>query len=247
MKFLITIPCLFGAEHTEECIKSVVYQKDTDLYLIDNGAEQSVKDVINKYAFKHNPVLSNVLVKCNPQNVYVNPAWQQGIDFFLKNKEYTHLIIMNSDLIMQKDCMEILENRLTQNPDEIPIPIMTQDKLAMTRDINKGIAEALEVNGGTPGVFIVLSRKHVEIISPLPTYCLIWFGDNHIYDTLRQLGYKTVIPENLLSYHYWSQNVQKVQGISELIEKDKVLWEERGRKEMMALIEKHKNNDNRTN
>ena len=48
-KILIGIPCLFGAWHTKEAIESVVNYPDVTLLLIDNGAEESVKNVIANY------------------------------------------------------------------------------------------------------------------------------------------------------------------------------------------------------
>lgn len=216
MKILVVIPCLYGVDHTREAIESVINKPDVDLLLIDNGAEQSVKQVIvdakPKYCISH------------PQNIYVNPAWQYGIDTFLKLPEYTHLIIMNSDLIMQKDWDVVLRKRWAVNPDEICIPIIQDDKNMIAR-VSTDVLSAQLVHEGTPGVFITLSRKQVEIINPLPTECLVWFGDQWIYEILRGCGYQTVIPSNLISYHYWSQNVQKVAGIGEIIEEDKRQWE----------------------
>lgn len=215
MKILVSIPCLYGSAHTKEAIDSVI-KPNVDLLLIDNGAEPDVKRVLDRYP--------TALIIRNKENIYVNPAWQQAISYFLMNPQYSHLILMNSDLIMQKDWSEVCFKRWENNPDEILIPNMTQDKF-FNFPVHPGMSEVQRVYEGTPGVFITLSRKQAEIINPLPTEIKVWFGDNWIYEILRGLDYKTVIPENLWSYHYWSQTVQRVPGISELIEKDKVQWE----------------------
>ncbi len=237
IKILCSIPCLFGPIHTKEAIDSVYGKESVDVLLIDNGAEESIKNLFPNYPSTH--------IISNPQNVFVNPAWQQIIDYFLQHEEYSHLIIMNSDLVMQKNWSEVVINRLEENPDEICIPKIIEDKFFMTRD-NMGIFRTLDIDTkpsecqivteGTPGVFIVMNRKQVNIISPLPTECKIWFGDQFIYTILRSLGYTTVIPDNLLSYHYWSQNVQKVQGISEMIEEDKVNWTNVAEPKMKKII-----------
>lgn len=219
MKILVSIPCLYGPEHTQEAIESVVNKPDVDLLLIDNGAEESVKKVIIDSA-KNNLNITQII--SNHSNIYVNPAWQQAIDYFLNQPQYDYLILMNSDLIMHHDWDIILKSLWAENPDDIYIPEIINDKTF--QNFNKR-ESSVRVYEGTPGVFITLNRKQAEIINPIPKEIKVWFGDNWIYDILRGLGYKTIIPNNLLSYHYWSQNVQKVEGISELIEEDKRQWQ----------------------
>ncbi len=219
------MPVLYGVEHTREAIDSVFQSIDEtkhSLLIIDNNAEIGIKSWINHYeqissAFEVGHIT-------NEKNIYVNPAWQQGIDAFLSSDYYTHLIIMNSDLILQKDWLEVCINRWEKDPDEILLPVMVESKILTSR-VSTEICDAQLVHEGTPGVFITLNRKQAEIINPLPTECLVWYGDQFIFEILRGVGYKTVIPSNLISFHYWSQNVQKVAGISELIEEDKRQWE----------------------
>lgn len=229
IKILITIPCLYGPEHTDKAIASVCKE---ELLLIDNGAECSVKDVLKKYN-----KLDNVTIIHNQENMYVNYAWQQAIDYFLEHKEYTHLIIMNSDLIMHNSWDDVLKNRLKQKLSEIPIPVVKEDSNLLF-DVDMNITDNIEIpTSGTAGVFIVLNRKQVNIISPIPYNDIkVWFGDNWIYDILRNVGYVTVIPDNLLSFHYISQNIQKVKGISAIIEEDKKNWENIVKPKMLKLI-----------
>jgi hypothetical protein len=78
---------------------------------------------------------------------------------------------------------------------------------------------------GTPGVLICLNKTHANLVYPIPETLKVWFGDNWIYDGLRGVGYKTIIVNNLITYHSGSQNVSKVKGISEIIEQDKIEWE----------------------
>jgi GT2 family glycosyltransferase len=211
MKILVGIPCLFGYDHCKKAIDSVLNQNDVDLLLIDNGAEPKVKELIRYYsAFKI----------VNEKNIYVNPAWNQIIDFFLKS-EHDYLIIMNSDLIMQRNWSEVLRNRWNVNPDEILLPVMGN---SIPANVITDVAPAELVTSGTPGVFITLNRKQAEMIFPIPEACRVWFGDNWAYDILRTLGFETLIPSNLLAYHAWSQTVNKVKGISAIIEADKVAW-----------------------
>lgn len=211
---LTGIPCLFGAVHTKASIDSVI--NESDVLLIDNGAEQAVKDVISKY---------NCHKIHNKENIFVNPAWNQIISFFLNN-DYDTLVIMNSDIIMEKGWSGVLNKVET---DIIAVP-------------NLGSAsEDVEVHSGTPGVFIHLNRKQAEIIYPITDCIKVWFGDNWIYQILRTLGYKTIVYHELKANHYHSgsQNVSRVKGISEIIEEDKRQWAERGIPEMNEVIKKN--------
>ncbi len=217
MKYLIGIPCLYGAGHTKEAIESVVNKPGVDLLLIDNGAEPSVKEVLNSYSAK-----LNVKVISNPENIYVNPAWNQILNHFLNNK-YDYLLIMNSDLILHKDWKKVLDAYLNEYPNNIPIPYISSNRNDLDRNID--IFSSIEVVAGTPGVLICLNKSHVNLVYPIPETLKVWFGDNWIYDGLRGVGYKTIIVNNLITYHSGSQNVSKVKGISEIIEQDKIEWE----------------------
>ena len=95
-KILLSIPCLFGVEHTRECIESIAFKKDIDVHLIDNGAEESVKNLLADYERR----CPNVKVVHNEHNTFVNPAINQGMKHFLDNKEYEYFISINSDLIL---------------------------------------------------------------------------------------------------------------------------------------------------
>jgi hypothetical protein len=231
-RYLVGIPCLYGADHTRMAIDSVVYQENTDLLLIDNGAEPEVKQLISSYKER-----SNVSVIHNEENIFVNPAWNQIIDHFLKNNQYDYLLIMNSDLILKKNWNKLLDYYFSQLPDVIPLPVIVNDS-----DLNKFdtklVINHMEVEKGTPGVLIVLNRKHAEMIYPIPDYIKIWFGDNWIFENLRALGYKTVIPYNLISYHAWSKNVSRLPGAHDIIEEDKKQWAQYAHIDMNKLVDK---------
>jgi len=216
MKCLVGIPCLYGPGHTKEAIESVANKKDTAVLLIDNGAERSVKELINNYAKKE-----NVIVISNPENIYVNPAWNQIINCFL-DSEFDYLMIMNSDLTLHDKWKEVIDKHFESN-NSVPVPIISNNKEALSQKLQDG--GTIEVFEGTPGVLIVLNKEQAKFIYPIPETIKVWFGDNWIYEGLRRAGHKTVVLTNLISYHSASQNVSRVEGISKIIEKDKVEWE----------------------
>lgn len=215
MKYLVGIPCLYGAGHTLEAIESVAYKEDVSLVIVDNGAEEQVKNVISAY-----DNWEKVTVIHNKENIYVNPAWNQIIKNFLSS-DSDYLLIMNSDLILRVDWKTELDAYLSKNPNDIPVPLILTNKDVLNRDFGNSEQEVFE---GTPGVLIILNKVQANLIYPIPETIKVWFGDNWIYEGLRKLGYKTVVLSKLVSYHSGSQNVSKVKGISEIIENDKLEW-----------------------
>lgn len=213
-RILIGIPVLTGAEHCKEAIDRVAYKENVDVLIIDNGAECSVKELILTYVD-----FPNIHTIRNKENLFVNPAWNQCLDFFLR-KNYDRCIVMNSDLIMQEQWSDVCQKRWVTNPDEILLPVMGE-----LHDVNTDIAPAQKVDSGTAGVFITLNRKQAELIYPIPDEIKVWHGDEWIYTILRNKGYETLIPENLLAKHYWSSTVSKVPNIETIIEEDKKQWE----------------------
>lgn len=217
MKILIGIPVVLNAELFDVCVASVVDKLDVGVLIVDNGSEPKVKDVINRYSQK-----SNVVVITNETNAYVNPAWNQMIDFFIKS-DYDYLCLMNSDLVLQKDWDIVLRNRWAVNEDEIIIPIVADKNVSVSTEWQ----EAARVDSGTAGIFITLNKVQALAVYPIPSDILVWFGDNWIYELLRGVGYKTVIPPNFIASHAWSSTVSKIKGVGEIIEQDKKAWNEK--------------------
>lgn len=234
LKILVAIPCLYGHDHCKEAIESVVYKKDVGALLIDNGATSDISKLLCGY---FHPGLQDVSILRNEENLYVTGAWQQAIDYFLAHQSYSHLILMNSDLIMHDQWAKVLLNRWDKDPDEIILPIMNQRRI---EPVNIDIDQADIVTSGTPGVFITLNRKQAELINPLPKEVRVWFSDNWIFEICRAMGYNTIIPKNLFAYHYWSQTVEKVPNITQIIEEDKLAWESIVKPKMIDFIEKNR-------
>lgn len=219
MKYLVGIPCLYGVGHTKEAIESVINKEDVNVLLIDNGAEYEVKEQLRIYSY-----LKQAEVIHNPENIYVNPAWNQIIKTFLES-DSGYLMIMNSDLILHDKWKEVMDNHFNHNSEVIPIPVISSDKNVLKQQINGTVKYQWLETHSPAGVLIILNKVQARLIYPIPETLKVWFGDNWIYNILRGYGYKIWINENLITYHSCSQNVSKVKGISEIIEQDKIEWE----------------------
>lgn len=223
MKVLVGIPVLYGPQHCREAIESVIDNENVTVLVIDNG---SGPDMINMLSsFPVGKYKGKLIVHRNPENVYVNPAWNQILAHFLAedphNQEgYDHLLIMNSDLVLCPNWYDVISNYGIV--DGILVPHITNNKNELTPKETLKVTEVFE---GTPGVLISLSRVQAKLIYPIPSTIKVWFGDNWIYEGLRKAGYRTFVISNLVAYHSGSQTVSRVPGISEIIEQDKIEWE----------------------
>lgn len=216
-KYLVGIPVLHGVDHTREAIESAIHP-NSGVLVIDNGSSEGVKGVIKTLGDKINVIVNEV-------NLFVNPAWNQIIDYFNEHTEYTHVVIFNSDAILPPNWPYELDKFYRTFPGDIPVPYETQDKRFawQEQDINR-ISSVSEITGGIRGTCIILTREQSEKVFPIPEEIKVWYGDNWIYDGLRQDGCKTYLFNNIIVYHALSQNVSINPEAIEQIQNDKKWW-----------------------
>jgi GT2 family glycosyltransferase len=130
-KYLVGIPCLYGSEVTRNAIQSVIEKTNVDVLVIDNGADEDVKRVIEEFFNK-----GQIIVVRNEKNIFVNPAWNQILQYFLKDNSYDYCCIMNSDIIMQPEWNDVLNIYHKQYPDNIPIAKHISDITKIKDKIN---------------------------------------------------------------------------------------------------------------
>ena len=206
MKLLITIPCLYNSVVIKECLDSIVNLPDTDIICLDNGAEVDVQNLLAEYEEKY----YNITVWKEPVNTYVNKPWNNFMNYFLVSTEYTHLMILNSDIILHKQFYDGMKRRLKLFPDEILIPVISTDKNSVNVRLDEQLLHFQRVDNGTPGVMILLNREQCAIVNPIPSEIKLWYGDEWTYTLLRGIGYSTVIPSNLIVFHHGSESVKRL-------------------------------------
>lgn len=221
MKTLIAIPCLYNAHVCHGSIQSVLNRVGIDVLIGDNGADQDVKDVIEK--FKEYP---NVTVIHEPVNIYVNPIWNKFIKYFLNHPEYDHIILMNSDLLLNHDFHRVLQNIWKDYPQLSLIPNMVdKDTLKIRVDVNDHLFTIVE--GGIPGVFITMSRRQAEFCYPIPSDILLWWGDTYLYSLINAIDGKGTlcVVNTLTAHHIGSETIKRLPEMQEILDKDAQAWE----------------------
>lgn len=202
MRILTAIPCLFNGDTCLKAFKSAV--DESDLLLIDNGGDKSVKQAVREIWHEH----ANVKVIQNAENLYVTEAWNQSLKHFL-DSNYDQLVIMNSDLLLEKGWSSYLVDGVSCIPTD-------------GSHLNDEV-----VTQGSPGVFLHMNKEMAKLVYPIPSEIKLWFGDDWCYGILRNLGYETIVKANLkaLHFHGGSQSIGKLPNKSEMIEADKIAWE----------------------
>lgn len=226
MKILVGCPCVVDGGQLRRLIQGIIYKSDVSLIVVDNsvGIDKSVSAVLLEYS-------DRVYVIQNPENEFVNPSWSKIMKYFLDHGEYDYLILVNSDLTLQRDWDFVCKKRWLLYPDEILIPTVAEP-----REVDVEVLEVQEVFESTAGIFITMNRKQCELAYPLPGECLVWFGDEYYYTIMRAIGYKTVVVPNLLVEHEESSSIRQVNGVQDIIAQDKINWEATGRKKMKERI-----------
>lgn len=204
-KILVGIPVIYDFNCVKRCLAHI---KGADgIIIIDNNATPDIKNLIEPY---------NKIV--NDKNIYVNPAWNQLMRYFLDHPEFDTIIILNSDIYLKNDVFKKLKLLDLDAMKVIPL-------VAGVSEFSDVLEPSIRiVEDGVPGVFICLSRKMVEAVYPIPEEIKLWFGDNWIFGKLRKLDYKMTIYNDLQAIMDWSRSIGKLPEATALIEEDKKAW-----------------------
>lgn len=237
-KFLICIPVIVNSVVFDECMQQILYKRDVHILIIDNNAEETVKERLKFY--KQYP---QVTVWHNKINEYVVRPWQTFIDYFLDHDKWDRLIILNSDLTLSVKWWDICQKIWELYPDEILIPNIIDDKTKMYDNFEHQEFNSIIISEGKgiPGVFITLNKKQAELISPLPSELKIWFSDTWVFELLSAAGYKISLETTFLAFHHTSTSIHRVPEALEVIEEDKIAWKNIVEPKMQEKIKQLKN------
>lgn len=199
---MVGIPVIYCEECVKLCLESL-REQDSHVFIVDNDSTSEIKKMIESY-----PKL------VNDRNLYVNPAWNQIMKYFL-DSNYEKLIILNSDMILNNDVIEKISAINIDEDLSIVLPNVSD------HDMNEG---SLEIEWGYPGIMIVLTQKMAKLVYPIPESLKIWFGDDWIYRRLIKNGYKLRIYYDIKAHHSGSRSIVSLKEASEIIEQDKLNW-----------------------
>lgn len=164
-KYTVVIPTLWKSKRTFDLIDSL---KECDyideIIIIDNALEKAIDIKVGK-----------VRKISFGENIYVNPAWNKGIEL-AKNE---CIALLNDDINFDSNIFGVItENILTYSG----IIGMGEGNYKDPIDDEKGPYIDMwkpGVNDWGWGCFILLKKSHWK---PIPNEIKIWYGDNFIKD-----------------------------------------------------------------
>jgi GT2 family glycosyltransferase len=225
-----------------------------DVVVIDNGSTDEAKAGIATHA-------DGIEVIRNPENVYVNPAWNQLAERFLQSDSEI-LVIANSDVLVRPGWAESLLDRLagsiaheraarryygTDRPDragkELWFGRRVSDIDEARGDPQHSAEEAPPGSSCTRGGFYAMKRAMVPLVFPIPPPLLIWYGDNWIFDILARLGYQEITLRDIVVWHAESVSQNRIPEIGSITWEDQQRWlrwaGQRSRREADSILRGH--------
>ena len=234
MKILVTFPLFADAMPAEQSYDSF-NAEDVDIYCIADNPKPDVLELIKRRELP--------IKVWNYVDQFATGCWNQTVEYFLSHPEYDCLRIGFTDVVMQENWKAVLEANWDEDqaifanftPNLERLRTVPRDAVAGTKTVHMS---------GTPADCVFLSRKLVELTFPVPEDIKLWYNDEYIFSIMRELGYDTVVVENLFAYHYGSCILQGpyVGESSARIELDQGNWRAFVRDDMIKKIEELKKN-----
>lgn len=192
---LVGVPCYKDGPMVDRCLQSL-RDPMVQLLIVDNGSGPDVKQAID----------SKGIVIRNDVNRYVNPAWNQIMQFFLDRPgRYDLLVIANSDLGMTAGWASKLRAHRSSHPQEQII----FGKVGPERSM---------------GAFFAMTRRSVLACCPIPDDILIYGGDDFIFEVNRRVGFSETVAEGVTMTHAVSGTISKSPELWEIGKPDNGCW-----------------------
>jgi len=180
----------------ERCLVSL-REPGVQLIIVDNGSALEVKTA----------VAGKGIVIQNDVNRYVNPAWNQLMEWFLgRPGRYDLLVIANSDLVLDPGWAAKLRARRAG---------------AQGEQIIFGKVGPQQISGGA---FFAMTPGAVMAAHPIPDELLIYGGDDFIFEVSRRVGIAEVIVDDLTMFHAVSGTISKSPELWDIGRRDNANW-----------------------
>ncbi len=194
---LVGVPVYKDGLMVQRCLASLE-EPGVQLLIVDNGSDPDVKQVLPG---------KGVIIR-NAQNRYVNPAWNQVMEFFLAHRgRYKVLVLANSDLILDAGWAAKLREHLQAGSDaQIIFGVDAQ----RTRS--------------SLGSFFAMTPEVVRASWPIPDDFLIFGGDDFIFHVNFGLRRSQHVLGSLTMFHVERGTYDKSPEIWEIGRRDTDRW-----------------------
>jgi len=154
------------------------------------------------------------------RNIYVNPAWNYGVE----QSRYSHICILNDDVIFDTNIFERLQNLMTDQTglfglcpgvdvfDQPSVTTKTIDILPWTGQHTYGY-----------GCLFFFNKA---VWQPIPQNLEIYFGDNYIFDLQIARGRKNYIITNMDYYSQFAATTKDQTITNGFLEREHPIYEQ---------------------
>jgi hypothetical protein len=192
---LVGVPCYKDGSMVDRCLRSLLEPR-VQLLIVDNGSAPDVKQVLP----------GRGIVIRNEVNRYVNPAWNQMMEWFLRSDHYDLLVIANSDLVMTAGwSLKLRAHRAANKQEQIIFGTIGPQHSSM-------------------GAFFAMTRRSVLACCPVPDEILIYGGDDFIFEVNRRVGFAEAVVDDLTMFHAVSGTISKSPELWEIGKRDNGRW-----------------------
>jgi GT2 family glycosyltransferase len=198
MRFTVVMACHNNLHLTRQSVESLQAQ-EVEFVFVDNAST----DGTGRYL----AAVPNSTALTNPENVFVNPAWNQGLAVALE-RPADYVVVSNNDIVAQRGWERAAADGFAKHQDGFFIPSI-YDVQGSDRKMD------LWTWGG---YFMVFSRRQVDEFYPLPECFKILHGDRFIDASLKRAGYRCYSLSGLKVRHLGQRTRHR--SINDLCHKD---------------------------
>ena len=194
---LVGVPCYKDGSMVDQCLRSLE-ETGVQLLVVDNGSAPDVRRAIS----------GRGIVLLNNANRYVNPAWNQLMQWFLgRPARYDLLVLANSDLrLVPGWSAKLRAHRQIHRHEQLIFGIDAQRRRK------------------SAGTFFAMTRRMVTASYPIPDDLLIMGGDDFIFHVGIGLGYEEYVVDSVTMSHVERGTYDKSPEVWDIARRDTNRW-----------------------
>lgn len=215
------------ADHSKRWLDSVRRNTpghDVKLFLLDNGSTDNTSELFKSY----NP---EVFIR-HQNNDSIHIAWNKLLrEAAARGPEL--IVLSNNDLIVGPGWADAALRELRKNPKRYFLP---NGDVGSFDTFDNDVRAALPSlpQSTTParaGWFLMFPPDALPIFLPVPEELILWYGDDYIHTKLQAAGYTCESIQDCCVKHLVSVTVFRRPGYTEIVEKDRQIYQEIMRKQ----------------
>lgn len=215
-KITFVIPCYNNLHHTEKCVKSIRAHSPPGSFnfvFVNNGSTDGTKKYLEN--------VPDSIVINNPQNIYVNPAWNQAFDYILNHDIGDYVCLCNNDIEASENWLDEIFKLFRQNRQEWFIPMtLNYPEFKKHRETFQPTNLRLsKIEGNFVGFCMFFRKEHIKHFYPIPSQLLVLRGDDWITDCISFHNVVCFVVHNCVVHHFGSAT-QRILSINPIKDSD---------------------------